>query len=472
MSRPIPSSTDPVEPPEESLSLLRLLRNLANDMATLVRKEITLAKTEVGQNVRGVAGSAGRVAVGGGIIAVGGLVLIAFLVVGLGVLLGGAYWLSSLIVALVLFVLGGGIGYLGARGLGKGGFTPTETIRTVSETKDWAEEEIHDLKVSLKGEASDRQALRRPDSSLLPAGERRSLQSSTGTAGARDEAVDADDGRPPLSMPIHKRVFREIIDDDVTGQGARVAFFMFSSLPPALLVIFALTGLLGGESVADFITNQIQEVLPGSPDEEETAAGYVSLFVREVVHANAPGPLSIGLLLGLWASSAVFVALTEALNKVFDVRENRSWFRKRGLAVLVMLGFALFFLCGSIVLLAGPGIADRIQLGTVGATTWAIVQWPLAFALVVLAFFIVYYVLPNRDQSGNRKILLRSSAIAAGLWLIATLGFRLYITNFGSYSATYGFVGAVMVLLLWMYLTSIVILVGGEISAEMERQPT
>ncbi len=480
MTRPVPPPTDPVGSPEESLSLLRLLRTLINDLAVLVRQEIALTRTEVRQNVRKVAGSAGGVAIGGGVVLVGVLVLVAFLIVGLGVLLGGAYWLSALIVALVLLIGGGAIGYLGAKRLSARGIAPTETVRSLSETKEWAGDEIQDLKASLKRGSTELPGQTAPAVHHVAGGVNRRVRmsermtSGSGSTGPRIavEASEGDDDAPPLSLPIYKRVFREIIDDDVPGQAAKVAFYMFSSLPPALLVIFALTGLLGGESVAEFITTRIQDALPGSADEETSAAGYVSRFVDEVVYVNAPGPLSIGLLLGLWASSAVFVALTESLNRAFDVPEARSWFRKRALALGTMLGFALLFLCGSIVLLAGPRIAEVLRLGSAGAFVWSIAQWPLAFVLVVVAFFIVYYMLPNRDQSGCRSILMRSSAIAAGLWLLATLGFRLYITDFSSYSATYGFVGAVMVLLLWMYLTSFVILVGGEISAEMERQPS
>lgn len=482
MSTSIQPPTDPKVTPEELHSLPRLLRTLVNDLASLVRQEFTLARTETRARIRGFAGHAGQVAAGGGVVLVGILVLVGFLVVGLGVLLDGAYWLSSLLVALVLLVIGGAMGYFGAKRIGSGGIAPTSTIETIADTKVWAEAEIRELRGTLLGEAPE---------GILQVGERpfraRSGPAGDGerTAGGRLQkgafagagptgqvAKAADAARPPLSIPIHKRVLREIAVDDVPGQAAKVAFYMFSSLPPALLVVFALTGILGGESVADIITSRLQGVLPGSPDDGSSAAGFVSGFVNDVVHDNAPGPLSIGLLLGLWASSAVFIAMAEALNRTFDVTENRSWLRKRALALGVMLGFALFFLGGSVALLAGPGIAGALGLEAVGSLVWSIAQWPLAFALIVAAFYMVYYVLPNRDQRGYGKALLQSSAIAAGLWLIATFGFRQYIENFGSYSATYGVVGAIMVLLLWMYITSAVILIGGEIGSEMTRQST
>lgn len=277
-------------------------------------------------------------------------------------------------------------------------------------------------------------------------------------------------GRKPLNVPLYKRVLHEAQEDDVTGQGAKVAFFMFTSLPPGLLVLFSLAGLIGGDNLAEFATGQIQAAVPGSADDPGSAAGFINQYVQQVVTRSAPGVLSIGIVLGVWAASAVFVALTDSLNVAYDVVEDRSWFKRRAVAIGVMIAFLLLFLGGSLMLIAGPQIAGALELGGVANVAWSIVQWPLAFALVVGAFYLVYYILPNREQSGIRAVLLKSSVIAAGLWILATLGFRLYISNFGSYGETYGFVGAILVLLLWMYMTGVVLLVGGEISSEMERE--
>jgi membrane protein len=135
-----------------------------------------------------------------------------------------------------------------------------------------------------------------------------------------------------------------------------------------------------------------------------------------------------------------------------------------------MVACALLFVAGSAALLAGPKLADAAGLGEVGQTVWSILQWPLSFLLVVGAFWIMYYVLPNRDQSECKGVLFRSAAIAAAAWLLATFGFRLYVSHFGSYSKTYGVLGGIIVLLLWLYYTSLVILLGGELSSEMERK--
>ncbi|MEX2570935.1 MAG: YihY/virulence factor BrkB family protein [Gemmatimonadota bacterium] len=294
-------------------------------------------------------------------------------------------------------------------------------------------------------------------------------RSETGTPDPAS-ARGAEDRRLPLSEPLYKRVFHEIGNDDVPGQAAKVAFFMFTSLPPALLVLFGLTGYFGGEAVGEYITSRIQSAMPGSADDPGTAAGFLASFVDQVVSQTAPGPFSIGLIVGIWTGSTVFVALADSLNKAYDSTEDRSWLRRRALAIGVMIAFLLLFVAGSLVLIIGPQIAGALQLGGVANLAWSILQWPLAFLLVVGAFYLVYYVLPNRDQSSLAKVLLKSSAIAAALWLIVTIGFRFYVSNFGSYGETYGFVGAILVLLLWMYLTAMVVLVGGEISSELERE--
>ncbi|HEX2190179.1 MAG TPA: YihY/virulence factor BrkB family protein, partial [Longimicrobiaceae bacterium] len=227
---------------------------------------------------------------------------------------------------------------------------------------------------------------------------------------------------------------------------------------------FAMSGIFGGPELADRISAELSTAVPGE------ASGLVNDFVDQVVRERKPGLLSVGLLLALWSASNVFTALGDTLNVAYDVKSTRSWIAKKAVALGVLLAVAVLFLAGSTALLAGPAIAGALGLGGVGATLWAIVQWPLAFLLIAAAFWVVYYVLPERDQSACKGTLFKAAAVAAGLWLLATLGFRLYVTNFSSYSETYGFIGAVIVLLLWMYLTSLVVLLGGEIASEMEER--
>jgi membrane protein len=252
--------------------------------------------------------------------------------------------------------------------------------------------------------------------------------------------------------------------DDVANQAAKVAYYFFLSLPPALMALFALAGLFGGAGTASWLTTRLQAALPGE------AGALVDDFVTEVARTEHPGLLSFGVLATLWAASNVMMALEDSLDVAFDARGKRSFVRRRAVALGTLLAVGVLFLAGSAALLAGPALSRALGLGPVGDAVWSVAQWPLAFACVTGAFWLLYYLLPNRDQSPYRRVLLRSSALAAALWVLATLGFRVYIANFGSYGATYGLLGTVMVLLLWMYLTSMMILLGGEISSQMERR--
>jgi membrane protein len=252
------------------------------------------------------------------------------------------------------------------------------------------------------------------------------------------------------------------VDDDVLGRAAGVAYYAFLSLPPAVMMVFALAGVFGGAALADWIRAQAATVLPAS------ASALIDSFIRDTVEQNAPGPFSLGLILALWGASGLFMSLGTALNQAYDIEKQRSWIQRRAISVGVMIvAVALFLLAGG-ALLAGPGLAHAVGLFGAGEVAWRILQWPVAFCFMVAAFWVVYYVLPNKDQSDEKGTLLVGALVAALLWIAATALFRLYVANFSSYSQTYGILGTIIVLLLYLYVTSIVVLAGGELAAEME----
>ena len=261
---------------------------------------------------------------------------------------------------------------------------------------------------------------------------------------------------PPAAWPLWKRVWARLRRGRVQEQAPRIAYFFFLSLPPLLMAAFALAGIFGGDRTADWLTTSLRRNLPAE------AGDLVNGFVTDVVHGSHPGLLSIGLVLALWSGSSVIIALEDGLNAIHDVTGARGLVKRRAVALATLLAVAVLFLAGSAVLLAGPALAKGFGLGA----AWSVVQWPLGFALVVAAFWIVYRVLPNVERGGP---LLVASGVAALLWVLATLAFRLYAAHFGSYSKTYGVLGGIIVLLLWMQYTSTVILVGGILEAEMER---
>lgn len=443
-------------------SLGELFRELSADSSRLLRQEIGLARTEVRQTVRALRRDLTRLGIGGAVAAVGLLTLLAFVVALLGDLLGDEYWLSALIVAVVLLGVGAAMAYSAVSDLRRRQVAPTETLQSLRATQRWAGQEVQEIRsvIGGNGTTGDGRGAVRTLEPTPPVPAARSAPPPTPAPGAAaaPRATDRPQGG------LLKRVFHEIKEDDIAGQAAKVAYYTFLALPPTLMVIFSLTGIFGGPGAGDWIAAQLESAMPAS------AADLIDQFVQQVVHDNAPAPLSIGLVLALWAASGAFVGLMVTLNTAYDVEDDRSFIRKRLIAIGVLVAFILLFLVASVALVAGPQIGRALGAGGAGELIWNIVHWPLAFAFVVGAFWIVYYMLPNRDQSGCRKTLLKAAAGAAVLWLIATAGFRFYISNFGSYSETYGVLGGFIVLLLWLYVNGLVILAGGELASEMEEQ--
>jgi membrane protein len=466
-TRPRPGVPDAPEPAERPLG--ELFRALSRDASSLLRAEFALARSEVKQNVRAVARDTVGAALGGFIALLGVLVLLAALVIAAGDLMGDRYALGALVVGVLLLAIGGGLAVLGVKKAGGTPLAPEDALATLRDTGNWARAEASGFRATLTGaggvSASSPPLLARGTAPAESAARDRGPgKTRSGSADVEEEARGRREQRPlPVSAPLWKRVMHEFKADDLGNQAAKVAYYFFLSLPPALMATFGLTGLFGGAATGDWLTGRLTTSLPAE------ASDLVTGFVTDVVHNKAPGPLSVGLLLALWAGSNVFTALEDTLNDAFGITAERSFVKKKAVAVGMLAACAVLFLAGSAVLLAGGGISDALGLGSAGRTVWGILQVPLGFALITATFWLIYYVLPNKDQRACKATLLKASAIAAVLFVTASLAFRLYMSNFGSYSATYGLLGTVIVLLLWMYVTSLVILLGGEVASEMER---
>lgn len=258
-----------------------------------------------------------------------------------------------------------------------------------------------------------------------------------------------------------KAVFRAAVSDDIAGEAAKVAFFLFLSLFPLIIVLFGLTGLIGGEDAFTWVMGHLRTLLPSGPTE------YMEDFVREVTTVPRPGILSAGALLLLWSASSGVATLADGLDAMYDAREPRGWLRKRGLSILLLVALSVLLTTGAALVVAGPELADLLGIGWVGTP----LGWLGAYGLLLLLLWLLYYILPTRDQAHAWKECLVGAAVGSVAWLAVTGVFRLYVSSFGRYSETYGAVGAVMVTLLWLYLTAMAILLGGEVAAVLERGP-
>jgi membrane protein len=265
--------------------------------------------------------------------------------------------------------------------------------------------------------------------------------------------------------PLLRATGKEVLSDDIMGLAAQTAYYFFFSLFPLFLFAAPLLGIIGDkqEMIASLM-NQLAGTLPGS------AIELVQGVVEEVVLAEgAPGLMSVGALLAAWAGSNIFNALIDALNRAYDITETRTWWKKRLLALASVITAGLVLLAATSVMLGGEALiqwlGDRTGLGDGAVMTWSIIQYPIALLLLIGAAWMVYYFLPNIRQ--DRSQVLVGAIVATLLWVIVTLLFRAYVVNFGSYSKTYGTIGGVIALLTWMYLSMLVLLIGGELNAEI-----
>lgn len=267
--------------------------------------------------------------------------------------------------------------------------------------------------------------------------------------------------------PLLRSTGKQVVADRLTGLAAEAAYNFFFSLFPFLLVATALIGMVVDQrSTTTWIMDQMARVVP------DQALSLVRGVVNDVVFTNSKsGILSLGLLLAAWSGANVFRSLMDTLNLAYDVPETRPFWKRALLSLAAIIVMGALLLVASVVMVGGPEIlkwvGGRLHFPSGRLNLWLVLQYPIAFSLLVLAFFMIYRFLPNLKQSA--KQILVGAVVATLLWLAVTLLFRLYVTNFGSYNKTYGSIGAVIVVLTWMYLTMLVILVGGELNAELHR---
>jgi membrane protein len=263
---------------------------------------------------------------------------------------------------------------------------------------------------------------------------------------------------------LAKKTLKETLEDNVLGIASQVAYNFFFSLFPLLLFLAPMLSLIGDKrTIVSDLLNRFSQFMPAE------AFTLFSKVVTDIVFAqNAPGLISLGFVLAIWSGSNIFTTFMDALDTAYDVTDTRPWWKKRLIAIGVMFGWGIIITLVTAILLAGDSIVgflrDRLGMGSAGLAVWSWLQFPLAIALLVAFLFLMYWALPCVKQ--DKKQILVGSVFAAVLFILATLLFRLYVQHFPP-NKTYGTIGAVMVLLTWMYVISVVILVGGELNSEL-----
>lgn len=291
------------------------------------------------------------------------------------------------------------------------------------------------------------------------------------TAPAPDDSRKPDsptDVTKPSWKYIAKKTFREFTKDQCPDLAAALTYYGVLSMFPALLALVSLLGIFGqAEKTTEAMLEIAQRIAPGSTLE------IIKQPIEELTRSSTAGfALVIGILTALWSASGYVGAFGRAMNRIYEVDEGRPFVKLRGTMLAVTLTTVIIVaVTAAMLVLSGPvaeAVGSAMGLGGVFLTAWNIIKWPVIVLLVVAVIATLYYATPNVKQPKFRWMSM-GSFIALVVFVIASLGFGFYVANFGNYNKTYGAIGGVIVMLLWLWILNMSLLFGAEFDAEMER---
>ena len=268
---------------------------------------------------------------------------------------------------------------------------------------------------------------------------------------------------------ILKRTVKEFQEDNLSDWAAALTYYGLLSLFPALIALVSILGLFGDpEKTTQTITDMVTQLGPQSA--ADTFAGPVESITT---NRGAAGILFfVGLGLALWSASGYVGAFMRAANIVYETPEGRPFWKLRPLQLLVTL--VMILLLAAVLLglvLTGPvvsAVAGPLGVGSTAQTVFNIAKWPIMLIAVILMFAVLFHAAPNVKLPGF-KWVTPGAILALVVWIVVSVAFAFYVANFGSYDKTYGALGGVVILLMWMWLTNVALLLGMELNAERER---
>jgi len=267
-------------------------------------------------------------------------------------------------------------------------------------------------------------------------------------------------------LQIVKRAWAENSADNMPIIGAGVAFFAFLAIFPALIATISLYGLVASPET---VTRQIESLSDQLPQE---AQALLSEQLNSIVQ-NSGGALTVSLIISilaaLWSASGGTGNLITAVNLAYDEVETRGFVKRKLLALGLTLGAIVFVAITFSLVAVVPTVLDALPLGIFGTILAQVVRWVLLLGVVAGSLAVLYRVAPDRDAPRLRWVSL-GSVVVTVIWAVVSLLFSLYVDNFGSYDKTYGAIAGVIVLMLWLYLTCYLVLLGAEINSEAEHQ--
>lgn len=267
------------------------------------------------------------------------------------------------------------------------------------------------------------------------------------------------EGLNPLNVVV--QAVRDYIDDDMNTYAGALSFRILLAIFPFLIFILTVLGALGLTDVFDWAVEEAENAFPSE------IASELQEIIDQVRSGASGGLLSFGLIGAIWAAAGGIRSAMIAINAAYDVEDRRPIWKLYPMSILFTIGLALVLVASSMLLLLGPQamewLADQLGLGSVFITTWTWLRIPVALLLMAVSVALVYHFFPNVDQPF--RIITPGSVIAVASWVIATIGFSIYLTSFSNLNAIYGSLGGVVVLLLYFFVSSITLLFGAEVNA-------
>lgn len=288
--------------------------------------------------------------------------------------------------------------------------------------------------------------------------------SSAGDTISDAASAAAEATKPAVS--VTKDVIAGMKDDHVTLMGAGVAFYGFLAFIPALVAVVSIYGLVGDPDNIQSLVDEMGDAVPAEAQD---------LIVQQLesITSTSGGALSIGLaisvLAALWATSSGMSHLVEAVNLVHGHTDDRNMVHRRLLGIALTIGAILFAIVAISAIAIWPGVVNAIDPPSPADWLLKLAVWPVLALGMAVGLAVLYHVGPDRDADRWRWVSW-GAGIAILLWLVASIAFQIYASNFGTYNETYGSLGAIVVMLLWLWISATVVLVGAEINSVLERR--
>ena len=294
------------------------------------------------------------------------------------------------------------------------------------------------------------------------------LSKRSGTGRRADYEPAGTDGKSSLLATV-KRTFTEFSEDNMSDWAAALTYYGLLSLFPALIALVSIVGLVGDPvTTTKTITDMVTKLGPSSA--ADTFAGPIKSITSN--RGTAGVLFIVGLATALWSASAYVGAFMRAANIVYETPEGRPFWKLRPLQILVTLVMlVLLALVAVALVLTGPvvtAVAGPLGIGSTAVSIWNIAKWPVLLLVVVTMFAVLFFAAPNVKVAGF-KWVTPGALLAIVLWLVASAAFAFYAANFGSYDKTYGTLGGLVCLLVWMWITNVALLLGMELNSERER---